>query len=74
MLREFLDPRILDRPVTEGETLRRAIHKAEVEQARLEGSAVMRAQWEESSYLRGYNQAMADVFGVLMDLSKGNLS
>ena len=72
MYREYIDPRILDKPVTEGETLRRAIHKAEVEQARLEGSVEQRATWAEANYLRGWNECMASVLGVVIDIANGN--
>ena len=72
MFREYIDPRILDKPMTEGETLRRAIHKAEVEQARLEGSTEQRAMWEEVNYLRGWNEAMACILGVITDIANGN--
>lgn len=73
MMNIFIDERILDNE-TNGDRLRSAIHKAQVEQARLEGSAEQRAALEESNYLRGYNQCAADMLGVMMSFLKGDRS
>ena len=73
MMNIFIDERILDNE-TNVDRLRSAIHKAQVEQARLEGSAEQRAILAESDYLRGYNQCAADILGVVMEFLKGDRS
>lgn len=69
-IRIDIDPRIVERE-NNTDQLRRAIHKAQIEQARLEGSVEQRAVWGEANYLRGYNQCAADVLGVITELFKG---
>ena len=73
MMNIFIDQRILDNE-TNGDRLRSAIHKAQVEQARLEGSAEQRAIVAESEYLRGYNQCAADMLGLMTSFLKGDRS
>ena len=73
MMNIFIDERILDNE-TNGDRLRSAIHKAQVEQARLEGSVEQRAIVAESEYLRGYNQCAADVLGMMTEFLRGNQS
>ena len=73
MMNIFIDERILDNE-TNGDRLRSAIHKAQVEQARLEGSVEQRAIVAESEYLRGYNQCAADILGIVTTFLKGDIS
>lgn len=73
MIRIDIDQRILDRE-DNADRLRREIHKARVEQARLEGSVEQRAMWEEANYLKGWNDCMAHVLEVIMEIAKGDRS
>ena len=50
-IRIDIDPRIVERE-NNTDQLRRAIHKAQIEQARLEGSVERRAVWGEANYRR----------------------
>ena len=73
MIRIDIDQRILDREDS-CDQLRRKVYNARIKQARLEGHAEMRADLEQASYLRGWNDCMAGMLKLVNGYAKGDIS